>query len=159
MISDYKIKIFGGLGIIALLLTACQLTDYLASSYTKDEVLELYESNYALFEEAVEVVGTNEEFLVDGPRFEGMHPFIDTPTGREIGYFDGEDKDKICELFELGPYQILCEDDCVSIIFLGADDVDYYTFSYLNEDVSAESFIDNLDSQNVIRLDDCIFFY
>ena len=148
-----------GFGIVAFLLTACQLTDYLATSYTKDEVLEIYAENAELFQDATKIVSTNEEFLVDGPRFEGMHPFIDTPTGREIGYFDGEDKDIICELFELGPYQILCEDDCVSIIFLGADDADYYTFSYLNDEVSAESFIDNLDSQNVIRLDDCIIFY
>lgn len=160
MISDYKIKIFCGLGAVALLLTACQLTDYLATSYTKDEVLEIYAKNAELFRDATEIVSTNEEFLLDGPRFDGMHPFIDTPTGREIGYFEGEDKERLCELFELGPYQILYEDNRVSIIFLGSDGADYYTFSYpIKEKESTDSLLKELDADNVTELADCLFYY
>lgn len=139
---------------------ACQLTDYLATGYQKDEVMSVYENNRDLFIDAVRIVSTNEEFLFDGPRFDGMHPFIDTPTGREIGYFEGEDKERLCELFELGPYQILYEDEYVSIIFLGTDGADYYTFSYIIGDSQEGDLAESLRQERTVEeLEDCIFYY
>ena len=146
-----KGKIISLLIIICITFTGCvrEKNKYLFDTYTKDEVISLFNENKEKFDEIVKIVSDNNDFYEKDRQMEYEDADITSPYDEALKWFSASDKDVIVDFFELKPYMISYDYNCrfVKFTFIGSDDKIAYCFLFwfVDGDEDAYEFEDHKD--------------
>ncbi len=141
---------------------------YVASKYTKNEILSMYQDNHLQFESIVNIISTNESILEKGRINEYTDVDIMSPYDDALSCFSEADKMAINNFFNFKPYMILYDYACrfVEISFLSADDDGAYSFLFWtfkgdNSDAKFNDYINYLSQTFIVEFitTNCILFY
>ena len=144
-----KVLPFISILLFFLIGTSCHSDDpYQWQGRDKEEMINLFHSNPAPFQELADIFIQNDTFWEKARRDEeAAHAWIMSPNDMEkMQYFTDEEQKIIREFFEkTTPYEVSVNSQrTFTIVYINTEKTDGFTFAYYYGDMSSESYTGQL---------------